>query len=205
MSEPPNPRTSDLGARTSSAALWAALGLAASPRLVMFARRIFIDIWISAFMALALTFFALSERYPERRQRYLVLMYVSVGLGALTKGPVAFVLPGLAFALYLAGRREIGRVREMMIPLGVLIVAAIVVPWYATVYHQHGWTYIKSFIVSENVERFATGQGVGQHRGPWFYLPVVLSDSYPWSVLLVPAIRQRGAERPVPLRASQPA
>ena len=30
----------------------------------MFARRIFIDIWISAFMALTLMFFALSERYP---------------------------------------------------------------------------------------------------------------------------------------------
>ena len=28
----------------------------------MFARRIFIDIWLTAFMALTLTFFALSER-----------------------------------------------------------------------------------------------------------------------------------------------
>src|SRR3954471_20199480 len=37
-----------------SAAIWAAAGLAAAPRLVMFARRIFIDIWISAFMALTL-------------------------------------------------------------------------------------------------------------------------------------------------------
>ena len=182
-----SPQPEAPGSRPDSAGLWAALGLAASPRLVMFARRIFIDIWISAFMALVLTFFALSERYPERRRRYLILMYVSVGLGALTKGPVAFVLPGLAFALYLIARREIGRVRDMMIPLGILIVAAIVVPWYAAVYHEHGWTYIKSFIVSENVERFASGVGVQLHRGPWFYLPVVLSDSYPWSVLLIPA------------------
>ena len=45
-----------------AAAWWAAAGLAAAPRLVMFARRIFIDIWITAFMALTLTFFALSER-----------------------------------------------------------------------------------------------------------------------------------------------
>ena len=53
-------------------ALWAAAGLAAAPRLVMFARRIFIDIWITAFMSLTLTFFALSERYPERRRLFLV-------------------------------------------------------------------------------------------------------------------------------------
>ena len=170
-----------------SAALWAGVGLAAAPRLVMFARRIFIDIWTSAFLALTLTFFALSEAHPHRRRRYLVLMYVAIGLGVLTKGPVAIALPALAFALYLIVRREFRRVTEMMIPLGSLIVAAIVVPWYAALYRQHGWMYIQSFLVSENVERFTQGVGVLQHRGPWFYLPVVLSDSFPWSLLLFAA------------------
>ena len=112
------------------AGLWAAVGLAAAPRLVMFARRIFIDIWITAFMSLTLMCFALSERYPRHRRLFLVGMYVSIGLGVLTKGPVAIALPGLAFALYLLMRKELPRIREMMIPLGTLIVAAIVVPWY---------------------------------------------------------------------------
>jgi 4-amino-4-deoxy-L-arabinose transferase-like glycosyltransferase len=152
--------------------------------LVMFARRIFIDIWITAFMSLTLVFFALSERYPERRRLFLVLMYVAIALGVLTKGPVAIALPALAFALYLAVRRELRRVTGMMIPTGVLIVAAIVIPWYAALYHEHGWTYIRSFLISENVERFTSGVGVRQHRGPWFYLPIVLSDSFPWSALL---------------------
>ena len=58
-----------------------------SPRLLMFSRRIFIDIYISMFMALTLLFFALAERYPARRRLFLVLMYVCVGLGVLTKGP----------------------------------------------------------------------------------------------------------------------
>ena len=79
------------------AALWAALGLAVAPRLLMFARRIFIDIYISMFMALTLLFFALAERYPARRRLFLVLMYVAVGLGVLTKGPVAVALPALVF------------------------------------------------------------------------------------------------------------
>ena len=62
------------GAPRSEAALWAALGLAVSPRLLMFARRIFIDIYISLFMALTLLFFAAAERYPERRRLFLLLM-----------------------------------------------------------------------------------------------------------------------------------
>ena len=167
-----------------SAPLWAAVGLAAAPRLVMFARRIFIDIWITAFLSLTLAFFALSEQYPDRRRRYLVLMYVSIGLGVLTKGPVAIALPALAFLLYLAVRGELKRVTQMMLPLGLVIIGVIVIPWYTALYHEHGWIYIKSFLVSENVERFTSGVGVRQHRGPWFYLPIVLSDSFPWSLLL---------------------
>jgi len=150
----------------------------------MFARRIFIDVWITAFTSLTLTFFALSEAHPRRRRLYLVLMYVSIALGALTKGPVAIALPALAFTLYLTVRREWRRVTEMMIPLGLVILTAIVVPWYAALYHEHGWTYIRSFLISENVERFTSGRGVQQIRGAWFYLPIVLSDGFPWSLLL---------------------
>jgi hypothetical protein len=45
-------------------------------------------------------------------------MYVSVGLGVLTKGPVAAAIPFLVFVTYLAVHRELGRLREMMIPSG---------------------------------------------------------------------------------------
>ena len=51
-----------LGAAGRGAALLAALGLASLPRLLMLGRRIFIDVWITAFTSLTLVFFALSER-----------------------------------------------------------------------------------------------------------------------------------------------
>jgi 4-amino-4-deoxy-L-arabinose transferase-like glycosyltransferase len=194
------PRLSAIGYRISAGA-WAAAGLAATPRLLMFARRIFIDIWLTAFMALTLTFFALSEARPERRRRYLLLMYASVGLGVLTKGPVAIALPGLAFAVYLGVRRELPRIREMMLPAGILLIGAIVIPWYAALYHEHGFFYIRKFLIAENVERYTSGLGVQQHRGLWWYLPVVLSDSFPWSLLLPMAAVIAWRER-LPTRGS---
>jgi 4-amino-4-deoxy-L-arabinose transferase-like glycosyltransferase len=166
------------------AGLWAAAGLAVAPRLVMFGRRIFIDIYISMFMTLTLLFFALAERYPQRRRVFLLLMYASVGFGVLTKGPVAAVLPALVFGLYLLLHRELHRIRQMMIPAGILVILAIVVPWYAALYQRNGWTYITSFIVGENIARYTEGLGVEQRRGPEFYLPVVFSDSFPWSLCL---------------------
>jgi 4-amino-4-deoxy-L-arabinose transferase-like glycosyltransferase len=166
---------------------WAALGLAVSPRLVMFARRIFIDMYITMFMGLTLLFFALAERYPGRRRLFLVLMYVSVGLGMLTKGPIAALLPALTFGAYLAFHRELGRIREMLIPAGIAIIAAIVVPWYAALYRHAGWGPINSFLLGENLARYTEGLGVGADRGPWWYLPVLFSDSFPWSILLIVA------------------
>jgi 4-amino-4-deoxy-L-arabinose transferase-like glycosyltransferase len=169
------------------AGLAAALGLAVAPRLLMFARRIFIDVYVSMFMGLTLLCFVLSERYPARRRRYLLLMYVAVGLGVLTKGPVAAALPGLVFALYLLLYRELARARTMMLVPGAAIVAAIVLPWYAALYQRNGWTYISSFIFGENIARFAEGVGVQASRGFWYYLPVVFSDSAPLSLFLVAA------------------
>ncbi|PYR79130.1 MAG: hypothetical protein DMF86_04480 [Acidobacteria bacterium] len=179
--------TRDEGRGTRDAALWAAAGLAVSPRLVMFARRIFIDIWITAFMSLTLLFFALSERHPERRRLFLILMYVAAGLGTLTKGPVAIVLPALAFLLYLIVHGELRRLRSMMLPLGVVIVCAVVVPWYLAVYHQHGWPYIKAFFIGENIGRYTSGVGLQQERGLLFYPPIILTDSLPLSFFLVAA------------------
>ena len=117
----------------------------------MLARRIFIDICISLFMSLTLLFFAASERYPARRRLFLLLMYASIGLGMLTKGPVAVVVPGLVFA-DLPSRasgaqarrhdddsdRSIGGARDRR-------------PRYAALYARDGWTYIVSFFLGENV------------------------------------------------------
>ncbi len=168
------------------APMLAAIGLAAGPRFFMFSRRILVDMAMSAMMTLTLLFFVLAERHPERRRLFLTLMYVCVGLGVLTKGPIAAVIPLLAFLLYLVAHGELRRVRDMMIPGGVVIALAIAMPWYAMLYAQHGWTYIYEFFIGENLGRYTETVGV-QARAPWFYLPVLLSDSLPWSLCL-PAV-----------------
>ena len=170
--------------RATEAALWAGLGLAVTPRLLMFARRIFIDVYISMFFGLTLLFFVLAERRPERRRTFLLLMYVAAGLGMLTKGPVAIVLPALAFGLYLLVHGELRRLGSMMLPAGALIVLAIVAPWYVALYLRHGWAPMAEFIFGENVARYTAGVGVDSERGPLFYLPVLISDSFPWSMFL---------------------
>jgi 4-amino-4-deoxy-L-arabinose transferase-like glycosyltransferase len=169
----------------AEAGLVAALVLAASPRVLLLARRIIIDVHIAMFTGLVLLCFALAEARPEKRRLYLVLMYVAAGFGVLTKGPVAVFLPALVFFTYLASLKRLGDLRRMMLPVGAAIGLVIVVPWCYLVYRQYGFGYIRQFIVGENLGRYA--QAVGeQSRGPLFYVPVMLADLFPWS-LLIPA------------------
>ena len=187
------------------AGLLAAIVIATSPQFLMLARRIIIDVHLAMFAGLTLLFFALADAYPDRKRRYLILMYLSAALGTLTKGPVAVFVPGLVFLTYLIWERRLADVRHMMVPAGVIIGAAVVLPWYVLVYRQHGWVYIESFVVGENLLRFVQTVG-GAGRGPLFYVPVMLGFLFPWSLFLPVALwpvrrqaspgRQPGADEP---------
>lgn len=171
----------------TTAGLLAGLVLATSPRLLLLARRIIIDVHITMWLGIILLCFALAETRPPRRRLYLALMYVAAGLGVLTKGPVAVFIPAVVFFIYLASQKRLGDLRRMMLPAGAVISLVIVVPWYYLVYREHGWEYIGAFIFGENLGRYAEAVG-DQSRGVLFYVPVMLADLFPWSLLSPVAI-----------------
>jgi 4-amino-4-deoxy-L-arabinose transferase-like glycosyltransferase len=174
---------------STDAGVLAALALASAPRVVMFARRIFIDVYVTAFLGLVLLCFVLAECRPAHRRRYLALMYVAIGLAFMTKGPLAAVVPGLTILAYLLAYGRLADLRRLMLPTGALIVAAIVLPWYGAIYAEHGWVYIRRFFVEENLLRYTApyGERVAE-RGPFFYVPVLLTDLFPWSLFAVAAL-----------------
>ncbi len=171
--------------RSTLTGVLAALAIATAPRVVWFARKIFIDVYLTTFTSLALAAFVLAQVRPARRRRYLVLMYIALGLGVLTKGPVAVAIPALACILWLAAERRLADVRRLMLLPGAGIVLVIVLPWYLLVYLQHGWPYITSFLFEENLQRFATTAMAPGDRDAAFYLPVLFGELFPWAPLVV--------------------
>jgi len=173
---------------SARAGLLAAVTLAATPRMLLFSRRIIIDVYTAMFLGLILLCFLMAETDHAKRRRWLAAMYLAVGLGVLTKGPVAVAVPGLVFLVYLLATRQLRSIGRMMVPAGAIIVAAVVLPYYAALYSQEGWDAIASFLFRENLARYAEGVGAPD-RGPLFYLPVVFADLYfPWSLLLPAAL-----------------
>lgn len=171
--------------RGTATGLLAALVVATAPRVVWFSRRIFIDVYLTAFTSLALAAFVLAVTRPERRRRYLTFMYIALGLGVLTKGPVAIALPALVCGLWLVLERRLRDIRDLMLLPGLAIVLAIVLPWYIAVYLQHGWPYITTFVFEENFQRYATTAMTPGGRDVTFYVPVLLSELFPWGPLVL--------------------
>ncbi|HJV24250.1 MAG TPA: glycosyltransferase family 39 protein [Aromatoleum sp.] len=140
-------------------------------------------------LLLALALFDAWRNLESGRRAPLLRAFVWIGLGALTKGPIALLIPGAVSFLYCASRGEFKRwARAVFDPVGLAIFAIIVVPWYATALAIHGKLFIDGFIMKHNVERF-TGTLEG-HAGSLFYyviaVPLLL---LPWTGPLIASLR----------------
>lgn len=171
----------------------AALILASSIGFFAFARAASMDMALTACLTMALVFFLFAFNDPtERRWRWLYAFYVALGLGVLAKGPVAVLLPILSLAGFILFR---GRVDEWKTwyPKGLWITAAVAGPWYLLCAIINGRQFIQVFLINQNIERFTTTLH-GHERPFYFFVPVLLLLTFPWTFLMIPMLRRRFAK-----------
>ena len=101
----------------------------------------------------------------DRTRRWWVLLAgLAIGLGMLTKGPVALVLPALVYLSarlvmadgLLPTRRGWFGLRWIDVALATLVLLAVALPWFLAMAEVHGLAYLHRFFIGENLERFAT-------------------------------------------------
>ena len=121
-------------------------------------------------------------------RRWLVLAAIALGLGALTKGPIAIAVPAVVLApLMWWERRSATRDgRSVVWPFGVAdvitasaVLLLVAAPWYVLAELANPGTSA-SFVLVENAERFATPR-FNPPRGTVYYVPVLLAALVPWS------------------------
>ena len=108
-----------------------------------------------------------------------------LGLAILTKGPVAVALMGLTLALFSFLQQDLVRLWERLHPLkGLLIASLISLPWYLAELFVEGQPFWDSFFGYHNFQRFTSV--VNSHSQPWwFFGPMLLVASLPFSALLI--------------------
>jgi 4-amino-4-deoxy-L-arabinose transferase-like glycosyltransferase len=119
--------------------------------------------------------------------------YLWMGLGVLTKGPIAILIPLVVSFLYAAIQKRWRDWRRAIInPLGWLILLAVTLPWYLLEYHAQGQAFIDGFFLKHNIGRFSkTMEGHGGNL--FYYFPVALLICLPFTGLLLrilPRVRQ---------------
>ncbi|MDP5239891.1 glycosyltransferase family 39 protein [Uliginosibacterium sp. 31-16] len=140
-------------------------------------------------------------RHLESGQRTpLLRSYVWIGLGVLTKGPIALLVPGATTLIYcLTAHRFKDWLRSVFNPLGWVILLAITVPWYAAALAIHGQDFINGFILKHNVQRFS-GSLEGHSGSMFYYVLMIPALLLPWLSWLIAAVRQLPADWKLPER-----
>ncbi len=166
------------------AALIALIATGTTLRIFVLARRLPIDILLLFFIA-ATAYFLIRGLLRDSPGNW-ALAYIASGLGFLTKGPIAVAIPFGACLTWMLVSRTFG-FRRMRPFLGILLLPAVVLPWYIAIYRRTGWMYIAPFFLRDNLERFAS-RLMGPSRGPLYYAGSYLADFFPWSVLSLAAV-----------------
>ena len=123
--------------------------------------------------------FAVAMESNALKERLLLLTGagVALGCGFLTKGFLAYVLPGISIAAYLLWQK---RWKEFVVLpwLPLIVSLAVVAPWAWAIHKEEPdfWHY---FVIYEHFQRF-TASSSGQHPAPsWLLVPFLLIGFLP--------------------------
>lgn len=166
-----------------------ALVLATSPLYFLSSQYADMNLEVAVLISATLLLFLMAVGLPDgdrRRRRTLWLAYGCAALATLAKGLIGIVFPAAIIGIWIVLRWDWRLLARMHIASGLLIFAAIVLPWFLLVQRENP-EFLNYFFVYQHFTRF-TGASFNNPLPVWFYLPVVLFGLFPWSFLLIQSI-----------------
>lgn len=124
-----------------------------------------------------------------KRHAFLLGAYVFAALAFLTKGMIGIAFPGMIGLLWVALLARWSTFKNMHLAAGIALFISLVLPWYVLV-QQANPAFLHYFFVTQQVSRFLSAGSFNNPTPIWFYLPVILAGFLPWTLFLLPALRQ---------------
>jgi 4-amino-4-deoxy-L-arabinose transferase-like glycosyltransferase len=173
--------------RSGLTALAAALAFALSPLMLLWGRIAVSDALFTGCLAISLL---LCWSSYAAGGRHWWSGWLLLGLAVLAKGPLAVVLLGLTLVAFGWLQADFAGLRRSLKPVpGLLLAAAVALPWYAAALLREGEPFWRSFFGYHNLQRFSTV--VNNHQAPWwFFLLLLVLASLPFSPLLLVGLVQ---------------
>jgi len=173
--------------RDEKTGLYAAAVLTISAFPFVLGRINILDMPLTLFLCLAIWFGYLSV--AEQGKRHLsYLFYLVCALAFLTKGMIGVVFPFAILVVWLIWTGRWRQIIRLISPVGILIFLVIVCPWLYLA-QKENQDFLWFFFVREHFLRFTT-QMHGKTEPFYYFLPIIIGGTLPWSVYLIRAWRK---------------
>jgi len=123
----------------------------------------------------------------ERKKYLFYLLYFVCALTFLTKGLIGVVFPFAILIIWLIGTGQWRNILQLFSPVGILIFLAVVCPWIVLAQKENP-DFLWFFFVREHFLRFTTKMH-GKAEPFYYYLPIIIGGTIPWSVYLIKSCR----------------
>ena len=110
--------------------------------------------------------------FKEKKFYWLLICAITMGLGALAKGPVAIALPGAAIFIWLIWEKRWKEILSWQMLAAGIIMFAVAVPWYLLVDKETNGEWTKGFFLQHNFGRFS--EPMEGHGGPFIIVPIIV-------------------------------
>lgn len=176
---------------TKSAALLSAVILASAFIFFQYSRLVVADITFLFFITLSLFLFVKGDK--EGKRTYFILSFVPLGLSVLTKGPLGLAIVALIILTYIILTKKYNLLKDMKLPLGLILLFIIILPWPLLMVKMHGQEYLNHIWEVETVDK-AMGSifkikevdnlTLFAIKYLGYYIPVVIFSFVPWGLFL---------------------
>jgi 4-amino-4-deoxy-L-arabinose transferase-like glycosyltransferase len=174
------------------------LVLASSQAFILMAHDVRCDTMLMGFVMFSI--WQLAAWYQSNAWKHFVMAFMGIGLGMLTKGPIAIVVPGVSFAIHFLLQRNWKQFFRWEYILGVIIVGVLLIPMSIGLYTQfdlHPGKIIHGVPIQSGLRFYYWTQSFGRYTGEnvfnemnhfTFLLENMLWSFLPWIFIFLIAL-----------------
>ncbi|MGV8056761.1 MAG: ArnT family glycosyltransferase [Smithellaceae bacterium] len=174
--------------RDEKAGLYAAAILTVSIFHFFLGRINILDMPLTFFICLSIWLGYLALKRQNKRYLFY-LFYFICALTFLTKGLIGVVFPFAILIIWLLWTGEWRKIPLLFSPVGILIFLIVVCPWLILAQKENS-DFLWFFFVREHFLRFTTKMH-GKTEPFYFFLPILIGGTLPWSVYLIAAWKNK--------------
>ncbi|MFD2203763.1 lipid-A-disaccharide synthase N-terminal domain-containing protein [Shivajiella indica] len=160
-------------------AFYASMLYASFPTVIISGRALTTDGYLALFILTGIYCWFLYIKKEKRR--YLLLFYLMLGLGFLTKGPVVLIV---AVVLLISQKifLKLKSGNGWFHLTGILLFLGIGLSWFVFLFIEDR-QFLDYFLFKHTVERFASDT-FKRSQPFWFYIPIVIGTAFPWILII---------------------